>query len=1558
MMTDFKKTTIAQGPVRASDGSYLTGSTGPTKIDQSSQMEFVNTTSSETEFRSDCFHLGMTVYWDTDSARVEPWTHSAAKKNYPPLGIVVATYGSAAAGHWRIVVQVQGVVDLSTFAYWNDQSVEDYVVFGDSANSGAQLQFVGGVLYYSFQLNYRWKYGSDWASQVATRGFAQGAYNQGAWLHPGLALGREQVEDYAQNLEQADGTFEHSYLQTYPAGVLVTGTHLLLTGPATWRSLSSVHPTGWDPSELNDIEAVRTGQLDVHLLQTGLTHITAKHYNSSDADLDIGGGAENTRVIASKKVQFRTTINAADDLATFFSEADATYAEGWGRAKGALTLAGPLECNRLIVGRIDYNQITFVQEGGSQAILINQTGEILAGQSPATVSLVAFDGGTARYVTDFRGGARDDKQAHQFYVGFDSVVNANQAGNYAIKTFETGWLNPEGSLIANTNPLGAHVFGDLYLSPNLSPGGASNSATGSIVLAHGGKIQGRSNDYTTWFAADADSGLTDLISYNKAVADSALDPLNMHLSEIVFHQNVKIMGSIDILGTGTIDQVSTVAETTKIRAHGVLSSEDSDAMYLLGSSAQGDINEQVLTNMPTDTPRTMAGQGRTNGYQHALYYQQERGLRAPFVTLGRLNVEEWVDGVTVGALQRDRVIDLYDAGTNRRSAVTYTSTGNSIDSLNFEVPVSFASDLLLNDITAPSGDLILSGNDDTDDDVFIKAGRHIELWLDSSSSGPDTSGNVRVRAGTGHTCFDVDESGVLIVGNTGLSDFGQIRAATPGGYGLAFQDSSGDSLLVLEENVQAKVGVAGNSRLNVDYIGHVASGGPSNTALGNDTANLRLYSSGTVFVRNNLYVLGQDSGGTELSNQTTITYPGGTTDSSHQYGSLGQLHSGPLSIRGTYDTPPTGESGDTSTILFKATLARTNTPGEGMYIDFRRTRGKSDAPEPLEGGDKITTMRFRGMCTGDNSYTNSSFIRAGTTGSGAHNTSYIPGKLEFGVYSSDAEHVPLTLYYGAIYVAAPLCSRVGTERLDFSQAQTLEGTSWDSVFYGDTYVNDGNLGTHGRLYLAQGQEHADLTHDETLALGSSYYSHGIYGTNKKQRIRFYSGGSQGPGPVTITGAGDQGGNGLFWFTKNKFVVNELGLKSPGSATGLSFYQSGNSLHFSKDPDGVNIPAGVIEMYAGGYKAATVSGEGWMTSSTDGNGNVAGVVNGIRINGLGDLPRYSVPYNATDSHNYFNCSTASVQADNLRNHWPRGPQCALEIWPSLGSSNAATDLGYQNILLRRSWKVVGGKRVVDGAAWGIRANATATPNLTFSVIAGRHNDAQFPVVGKPMDVKAWISGTVEAGDLDFTGQHRSQVEDPALLEDSSYVGCILEATGEYANLVSADIDPETGESTGFSTHEKPTINEAIPVVRLATGAKNKRVFGVLSDSEDLELGRAPADSEDGPDQKRRTYTLGAFTSCIDVPDDEPDRVHVNSLGEGAMWVCSSEGNLENGDYITTGLVPGLGVKQDDDLLHNYTVAKITQDCDFDLESELYDCEELEFEGETYRRAFVGCTYHCG
>ena len=85
--------------------------------------------------------------------------------------------------------------------------------------------------------------------------------------------------------------------------------------------------------------------------------------------------------------------------------------------------------------------------------------------------------------------------------------------------------------------------------------------------------------------------------------------------------------------------------------------------------------------------------------------------------------------------------------------------------------------------------------------------------------------------------------------------------------------------------------------------------------------------------------------------------------------------------------------------------------------------------------------------------------------------------------------------------------------------------------------------------------------------------------------------------------------------------------------------------------------------------------------------------------------------------------------------------------------------------------------------------------------------------------------------------------------------------------------------------------------------------------------------------------------------------INSVGEGGLWVCNVNGSLKNGDFIVSSSISGYGMRQDDNMYYNYTVAKITCDCDFDLSSKVYRCEEFEYRNLKYRKAFVGCVYKC-
>ena len=155
---------------------------------------------------------------------------------------------------------------------------------------------------------------------------------------------------------------------------------------------------------------------------------------------------------------------------------------------------------------------------------------------------------------------------------------------------------------------------------------------------------------------------------------------------------------------------------------------------------------------------------------------------------------------------------------------------------------------------------------------------------------------------------------------------------------------------------------------------------------------------------------------------------------------------------------------------------------------------------------------------------------------------------------------------------------------------------------------------------------------------------------------------------------------------------------------------------------------------------------------------------------------------------------------------------------------------------------------------------------------------------------------------------------------------------------------TGKGDGTKVTKKDAIwiTEALPVIKLTDKDMDKAVFGVISNHKNENL-----DSDGNHDlDDTSIFETGLF-----------GRVRVNGLGEGAIWVTNINGNLSNGDYICSSTVPGFGRKQDDDILHNYTVAKITMNCDFELSQDEYICEELEWNGSTIRKAYVGCTYHC-
>ena len=183
--------------------------------------------------------------------------------------------------------------------------------------------------------------------------------------------------------------------------------------------------------------------------------------------------------------------------------------------------------------------------------------------------------------------------------------------------------------------------------------------------------------------------------------------------------------------------------------------------------------------------------------------------------------------------------------------------------------------------------------------------------------------------------------------------------------------------------------------------------------------------------------------------------------------------------------------------------------------------------------------------------------------------------------------------------------------------------------------------------------------------------------------------------------------------------------------------------------------------------------------------------------------------------------------------------------------------------------------------------TMTPtsgNLTFSV-------------GSTVAAKIANNGT--AALVNFTGVHRCFMPGARAAQDDMTGLVVVADQNDYVKM-----------SSFVRGVDAIDISESLPIVSLSSKAKDKTVFGVIAGVED-----------------ERVDAVGAFFSYSPIPIGDT-RVYVNSVGEGAVWVINTTGPIEAGDYLTTSSVPGYACLQaDDDLMHNYTLAKATMHCDF-------------------------------
>jgi len=211
------------------------------------------------------------------------------------------------------------------------------------------------------------------------------------------------------------------------------------------------------------------------------------------------------------------------------------------------------------------------------------------------------------------------------------------------------------------------------------------------------------------------------------------------------------------------------------------------------------------------------------------------------------------------------------------------------------------------------------------------------------------------------------------------------------------------------------------------------------------------------------------------------------------------------------------------------------------------------------------------------------------------------------------------------------------------------------------------------------------------------------------------------------------------------------------------------------------------------------------------------------------------------------------------------------------------------------------RVKGRDGWGVFAEAQGTNGIG--------------VYGKATSATGYdfFAGGAGANYGAFTGAHEVRFAEDMPREIQP--GMIVSASGRAEKRVNDD--------GGIS------LSSTLPTVTITQKAMDKAVLGVLLSA--------------GPLHEDHWYEA-----------QEGERFGVvNALGEGRMWVTNTYGDIEAGDYVTSSDIPGYGQRQEDDLVHSYTVGKAIEAVDWDAIE-----ETIEYQGQQVKVYLIAVVYTSG
>ena len=184
------------------------------------------------------------------------------------------------------------------------------------------------------------------------------------------------------------------------------------------------------------------------------------------------------------------------------------------------------------------------------------------------------------------------------------------------------------------------------------------------------------------------------------------------------------------------------------------------------------------------------------------------------------------------------------------------------------------------------------------------------------------------------------------------------------------------------------------------------------------------------------------------------------------------------------------------------------------------------------------------------------------------------------------------------------------------------------------------------------------------------------------------------------------------------------------------------------------------------------------------------------------------------------------------------------------------------------------------------------------------------------------------------------------------GTIAPFTGSHDGLLlkAASVAPGDILVDDGIVIKKDVSNTLFKVAR--SSQPNQAAIGVYVSSEALSAAHPPASFITGISQDPVYDDEGQVTSYAPKYEVDPsftaaqadyDIAIVNALGEGQINVCGEGGDIQPGDLIATSSMAGKGMKQADDVVRGYTVAKAREAAVFSSPSEVKQ---------------IACIYVCG